>query len=245
MCRLCLPLINTVNKNLTFTAEVASDFESGRLPTLDFELWQESKWTICHNYFQKPMKTPFCVMKRSALSQHQKISILANEAVRRLSNTDHLRGDPSEKIKMLEIFTEELIISEYGRSEIINIIASGIKGWKEKIKRRKAESRPFYRHAASTLSQRCTRKLVEKTTWYRRGRKIEDDKGDTRREAWSESRNTIEEEREEDPGKENNSKENALQMPKQPNIKAVLFVPYTNSSELAKMLRETGKSNIV
>ena len=78
MIRLCLPLINSINENLVFTAEMPEDFPSKRLPTLDFELWQEEDGQLNHNYFQKEMKTPFVVMKRSALSQHQKVSILAN-----------------------------------------------------------------------------------------------------------------------------------------------------------------------
>ena len=38
------------------------------------------------------MKTPFVVMNRSAMARQQKISILANELVRRLSNTNFKKG---------------------------------------------------------------------------------------------------------------------------------------------------------
>ena len=38
------------------------------------------------------MKTPFVVMNRSAMASQQKISILANELVRRLSNTNFKKG---------------------------------------------------------------------------------------------------------------------------------------------------------
>ena len=93
MVRLCLT--NTINKDLEFTAETASEFGNSRLPTLDFELWLEND-RIQHHYFQKAMKTPFVVMKRSAMAQTQKMSILANEVVRRLSNTNHRMSDKSE-----------------------------------------------------------------------------------------------------------------------------------------------------
>ena len=39
MARLCLPLMNDINPDLTFTAEVEKDFPNGKLPTLDTELW--------------------------------------------------------------------------------------------------------------------------------------------------------------------------------------------------------------
>ena len=39
MARLCLPLMNAINNDLTFTAEVAADYADRRLPTLDFSLW--------------------------------------------------------------------------------------------------------------------------------------------------------------------------------------------------------------
>ena len=38
MVRLLMPLINSINRDLVFTAEIPEDFATGRLPTLDFEL---------------------------------------------------------------------------------------------------------------------------------------------------------------------------------------------------------------
>ena len=50
MVRLCLPICNNVNKDLEFTAETSHDFESGRLPTLDFELWLENDGELNPSY---------------------------------------------------------------------------------------------------------------------------------------------------------------------------------------------------
>ena len=41
---------------------------------------------LYHSYYEKPKKNQFTVMQRSAMSEHQKMSILSNELVRRLSN---------------------------------------------------------------------------------------------------------------------------------------------------------------
>ena len=41
MARICLVAMNSINDDLVFTVEVASDFPDKRLPTLDFFLWPE------------------------------------------------------------------------------------------------------------------------------------------------------------------------------------------------------------
>ena len=84
MARLCLPLMNSINDDLTFTAEVASDFADGRLPTLDFSLWQREEGELTHSYFEKSMKSQVMLEKESAMSVKQKITIQSNELTRRL-----------------------------------------------------------------------------------------------------------------------------------------------------------------
>ena len=39
MSRLCLPVINSLNKDLKFKSETEGKFVNIRLPMLDFELW--------------------------------------------------------------------------------------------------------------------------------------------------------------------------------------------------------------
>ena len=53
MKRLCMPLMNSINRDLTFTAETPDEYENGKLPTLDFELWVRKDGELDHNYFQR------------------------------------------------------------------------------------------------------------------------------------------------------------------------------------------------
>ena len=69
MARHCLVAMNSINKNLKFTVECEDDYENKKLPTLDFQLWQDKNGKINHTYFQKPLKTPFIIMARSATPQ--------------------------------------------------------------------------------------------------------------------------------------------------------------------------------
>ena len=75
--------MNAVNEDLEFTIETVYDFENRRLATLDFEC-EVIDNQISYSYFQKSMKTPLVIGASNAMSEHQKISILSNEVIRRM-----------------------------------------------------------------------------------------------------------------------------------------------------------------
>ena len=83
-----LPAVEDIDPDLKFTTKVESDFPDGWLPTLDFMTNLNPDGTINHTYFPKSMKTPFVVMERSAMSIKQKLNILANDIIRRMSNVN-------------------------------------------------------------------------------------------------------------------------------------------------------------
>ena len=76
------------------------------------------------------------------------------------------------------------------------------------------------------MSQRCRKKVLEKTSWYKGKRKREDEEGE------EEERN----------GERKRKKGRVVVKKKEENrigkIKAVMFVPYTHHSELARDLRQ-------
>ena len=88
MARLCLPAMNAINPDLTFTAEVEEDFANKRLPTLDFSLWMEKTGEVKHSYYEKSIKSQMMLDRDSAMATKQKITIQANELTRRLYNID-------------------------------------------------------------------------------------------------------------------------------------------------------------
>ena len=105
MVRVCLPAINSINKDLVFTAEIPEEFPDNKLPTLDFFLWLEMNRLLNHSYFQKSVKTPLVIMEKSAMSHNQRYSILSNEMIRRLSNTNHEVPDIEDVTNIIETFT--------------------------------------------------------------------------------------------------------------------------------------------
>ena len=84
MKKRCLPAMNSVNSDLRFTTEAPEEFPKNRLPTLDFLLWMV-EGILRHSYYEKSMKSQYTVMQRSAMSEHQRMAILSNELVWRLS----------------------------------------------------------------------------------------------------------------------------------------------------------------
>ena len=119
---------------------------------------------ITHTYFQKQMKTPYVMMERSAMGVKQRMEILSNETCRRLTNVDHENLDMEEQRIVLEQLTQELKNSGYNCDQAREVITSGYKGWRRRIKRR--EESGLYRAARDTLEEREKKKLTERETWY-------------------------------------------------------------------------------
>ena len=120
MAKICLPAMNSVNPDLRFTTEAPEDFKKKRLPTLDFVIWMVDG-ILYHSYYEKDMKTQYTVMQRSAMSEHQKMSILSNELVRRLSNIH--RDVLNEEIEgVIEQYVSQLKNSGFSRKQAKEIV---------------------------------------------------------------------------------------------------------------------------
>ena len=166
MARVCNPAMNAINPDLVFTTEVQEDFKNERLPPLDFQAWiSEDK--ISHSFFQKPMKTPYVLMAKSAMALQQKFQILSNDLTRRLSNILVEAVSFQEILGVIDQFSQELKSSGYCVKQAREIVMSGVRGWKARARKRELRGQDFYRTAQSTLQERTRRKLMEKETWYK------------------------------------------------------------------------------
>ena len=132
----------------------------------------------------------------------------------------------AERTAVVDQFTKELKNSGYTRSKAREIVVGGLLGLERKRKRRKREGHKFHRRAKNTLNQRTMKKMNGKQSWYKtkQSDKIEE------REKRKENRERTEKKQVEKVQKDENKKR--LSDPK-----AVIFVPYTPNSALAKELR--------
>ena len=228
MARVLKPAMNSINPDLRFTTECQEDFEHERLLTLDFEMWL-TETGVKHSYFQKPMKTPLVLMERSGMSYQQKFQILSKERNRRMSNILTAEICQSEINTKIEQYICELKISGYSLHQSRDIVVSGLRGWRNKVRKRKCQNIPFYRLAENTVDERLRKEIFEKENLYK---------------------STNYDGEEESPKKyvKTNSRLRAQHCPRagrssrrphrNDDVSSVLFVPHTVDSGLAKILKE-------
>ena len=236
MARVLEPAMNMINSDLKFTTESQEDYENERLPTLDFEMWLEPDG-IKHSYYQKPMKTPLVLMERSAMAFQQKIQILTNELNRRLSNILIDEIPKSEINIKIEQYIQELKSSGYSHSQTKEIIVSRIRGWKNRIRKRKRENKQFYRPAESTLEERMEKEITAKENWYKQ--KDDDDEDDDQESPKKYVRNNDRLRAIPSPSKRLPPRSRRMMAKfNKDKVTSVMFVPHTVNSSLAKTLQE-------
>ena len=122
------------------------------------------------------MRLQYTIMSRSAMSQHQKMAILGNELVRRLSNV-HPAVLHEEMEEVVEHYVTQLKNSGYSRKQAKEVIVCGIVGWRRKLERREKRGQDQFLEAGDTMEDRARSKLMEKTSWYKpdKKRKAEDE----------------------------------------------------------------------
>ena len=112
------------------------------------------------------MKTPLVIGEASAMSDHQKFSILSNEVIRRMSNVRNRIGE-EERVKLVDEFTRELKNSGYTKRRAREIVVCGLLGVERKKLRRERQGQKFHRRGKSTLTERTKKKLIGKTAWFK------------------------------------------------------------------------------
>ena len=190
---------------------------------------------LYHSYFEKAMRLQYTIMQRAAMSQHQKMAILGNELVRRLKNI-HPEVLKEEIVDVVEHYIGQIKNSGYFRKEAKEIIACGIVGWRRGLERRQRRGQDQYLEAGDTLEERARKKLLEKTSWYNPDlkRKAED-------AASKFKYNPPGKKRKHQGGNKHHEGQQGKQgqgQPQKSKIKGVMFIPYTEHSELASRLRD-------
>ena len=125
---------------------------------------------ILFSYFEKTMRSQLVMMQRSAQGEQQKMDILSNELVRRLSNVSE-GVDFEESLQIVNHYTKQLKNSGYEWKQSREIVICGLRGYLNKCDRREKAGETFYRKAGKTLNKRVRKKLLEKTSCSRAERK--------------------------------------------------------------------------
>ena len=142
----------------------------------------------------------------------------------------------NEKNEIIDVYTQQLINSEYNWRQARDIIVSGLKGQVRREKRRERLGIPKFRSGKYSLNIRTEKRLLEKYNWFRRKKaeenedkvESEDKKKDNRWCHYMKKKPVINALIE-----EKNEREKIEEPPK-----AVIFVPNTKDSELASEIRK-------
>ena len=106
---------------IRFTFDLPEKHQDKKLPVLDLKVWLSETDELLHEFYEKPTKNPRTILASSAISWHQKRTILTQESIRRLKNTSESLGAEVQN-SHLNAFMRKLQISGYNekfRGEIV------------------------------------------------------------------------------------------------------------------------------
>ena len=214
---------------LTFTMETEEDFENGWLPTLDAELKVNLRNIIEYRFFEKPTNPNTVLHSRTAMAEDSKVRSLTNELIRRMLTTSRSTTKEARN-KILDDMAQKMANSGYGMRQIRRVLLSGIKGYEKMVRLDKKGVRKTHRTAKESNKTRASKKLTEKSEWFR---KQKNDNQDLDNEEKDESclNKYLRDGKNQEDGNQN------MTIP----TRTVLFVENTRGGELAKRLRSVEK----
>ena len=152
---------------LKFTTETGEDFEDGWLPTLDFKIRIRADNIIEYSFFEKPTAANRCLQEDTALNHNSLIMSLSNEVGRRLDNCSPTIPT-TEKVEILDKFSQKLVNSGHTMKTVRTILVGGIKGYLRKVARSLEKGEPLHRSSKQSSKARRTKKLLARTDWFRK-----------------------------------------------------------------------------
>ena len=216
--RVMLETLNGVDESLKFTIETEEDFYDGWLPTLDTKLKVTRSNQVLHGYFEKPTNSNVTLQRRTAMGEDSKLQILSNDLIRRLKNNAEELGEGA-KVKIVDDYSQKLLNSGFRGEQLQRIVTNGIKGYESKLKRCMEQGRKLHRSSTNSQGARVKKKLLAKSSWFKRRKKREQD--------------------EKQPGGRTfGNKSKGSRHHRELEVKTVLFVEQSPRGELAKRLRE-------
>ena len=128
-----------------------------------------------------------------------------------------------ERNKIIENYIEKLKVSGYNKVQRKKIIEAGLKGYQAKVEKSQRDGTDLHRSAESTIGKRYRKKLTEKSNWFRKTRK-NDQENDDKRKC--------------EVPKRNEKKKAKLSKSEENSPVSIIFVPRTPGGELVSRLRQ-------
>ena len=162
-------MANSVDPNITFTGEGADDHEGGRVPMLDLKVWRSvgpgGEELLRHCYYEKPITSKMMVMAKSALPMKTKMTVLAQEIIRRMRNTSP-KLPVSMRVSILNTMMVKMRSSGYDQGQREEALYSGVLGYCRMVAREEQMGRRINRQRDEGAQERREKKILGDTTWF-------------------------------------------------------------------------------
>ena len=139
-------IADSVDNMIKFTVDYPGNYKSGKFPVLDVQasINKEKANKIEFEFYEKPTKNKLVILSNSAIPSKQKRTILTQECLRRLRNTQIDLGEQVQT-KHLNNFMIKLKNSGYTAEYRKQILDSACKAFDEMVKADQSGEKPLYR----------------------------------------------------------------------------------------------------
>ena len=124
---------------------------------------------VLYTHYEKPVASNICVLMDSAMDENSKIQILANDLTRRLLHIEQSMG-VEEQVRVINEYSQKLFNSGYKKEQVKRIIINGVKAFERMLSENESGGRPLHSNLKESYGRRSSKKLTEKTSWYRKTR---------------------------------------------------------------------------
>ena len=161
-------IAESVDDMVKFTVDYPENHESGKLSILDVQasINKGKQNKVEFEFYEKPTKHNKVILSDSAIPAKQKRTILTQECLRRLRNTQVELGTEVQ-IKHLNIFMVKMRNSGYTAEYRKQIVDSAYKAFQKMVKDDQSGEKPFYRDKNWNRELRNKQKEGKKLNWYK------------------------------------------------------------------------------
>ena len=163
--RLVQEIANGICNFIKMEIDCPSMNPDNKVPILDLKVGVQGD-KIVYEHYRKPCASYSLIMANSAMPDHDKRVCLVQEIIRIMRNTSKLL--PKEvTTTLLSEFSFRMKESGYTEYFRLEVISSGMAGFKKQLQRDADGVCPLYRPKGYKESERRKKKILSKTSWYR------------------------------------------------------------------------------
>ena len=162
-------IADSIDKDIQWEEDVASNHESGYLPCLDMQVKMSKEHNrVEFQFYKKSMSSKFLILNRSAISDSTKRSTIFQEGMRRLMNCAPFL-DWKTKVKHLSDFSHAMLISGYNHQFRHDIISGVITRYNQISSSVSDGTREWYRSKCQIKEDKQRKGGNNAATWHLKG----------------------------------------------------------------------------